>query len=317
MSILRNIVRRTDFGITAAAVALFILFSFTSDSFATRYNLFNISRNIALYIFIAIPQAVVIASGGMNLSIGAIGGLCVVIAGYLLDAHGQSPLMVVPVVLLLGVFLGSINGLLIAKMKLNSFIVTLSTMFIFTGFVFGISKGFPYTNIPASFTWIGRKGFYGVPYLLILAILVLLALAYILRYTLFGRHLLATGGNAEASRLSGISTDRVITAVHALSGLMASLAGLLTLSRIGSAQPSTGQNWMIVSFAVAILGGTSLTGGVLTPLGLLMGGVVMVLIRNGLVLLEANVYYEQAFLGSIILLAVILDRIGGMIKKGA
>ncbi len=96
---------------------------------------------------------------------------------------------------------------------------------------------------------------------------------------------------------------------------MAGLAGLLSLSRIGSAQPSTGQNWMIVSFAVAILGGTSLTGGVLTPLGLFMGGVIMVLIRNGLVLLEANVYYEQAFLGSIILLAVILDRIGSMMKK--
>lgn len=315
MAILKSIVKRGDFGITLAAILLFVLFSLTSDSFATRYNLFNISRNIALYIFIAIPQAIVIATGGMNLSIGAIGGLCVVIAGYLLDAQGQSPLVVVPVALALGVFLGFINGLLIAKLKLNSFIVTLSTMFLFTGFVFGISKGFPYTHIPDSFTWLGRKGYLGVPYLLILAVITLIALAYILRYTVFGRHLLATGGNAEASRLSGISTDRVVMMVHMSSGFMAALAGLLTLSRIGSAQPSTGQNWMIVSFAVSILGGTALTGGVLTPLGLFMGGVVMVLIKNGLVLLEANVYYEQAFLGSIILLAVVLDRIGTIVKR--
>lgn len=315
MSTLSRIVRRADFGISMAAIALFVLFSLTSDSFATQYNLFNISRNIALYIFIAIPQAIVIASGGMNLSIGAIGGLCVVIAGHLMDAEGLSPLVAAPVALLLGLFLGFLNGILIAKLKLNSFIVTLSTMFLFTGFVFGISKGFPYTHIPATFTWLGRKGICGVPYLLILAVLALLVLAYVLRYTVFGRHLLATGGNAEASRLSGISTDRVTIMVHMASGLMAGVAGLLTLSRIGSAQPSTGQNWMIVSFAVSILGCTALTGGVLIPLGLFMGGVVMVLIKNGLVLLEANVYYEQAFLGSIILLAVILDRVGAMMKK--
>ncbi|MCC8180631.1 MAG: ABC transporter permease, partial [Planctomycetes bacterium] len=274
-------------------------------------------RNIALYIFIAIPQAIVIATGGMNLSIGAIGGLCVVIAGYLLDVHQMNPLLVVPISLALGAFLGLLNGLLIAKLKLNSFIVTLSTMFLFTGFVYGISKGFPFTNIPATFTWLGRKGFNGVPYLLMLAIMFLFILAYILRYTVFGRHLLATGGNAEAARLSGISTDRVVIATNILSGIMAGVAGLLTLSRIGSAQPSTGQNWMIVSFAVSILGCTALTGGVILPLGLFMGGVVMVLIKNGLVLLEANVYYEQAFIGGIILVAVVIDRVGSLMKRSS
>ncbi len=317
MSILRNIARRSDFGITAAAIALFILFSVTSDSFATRYNLFNVSRNIALYIFIAIPQAIVIATGGMNLSVGAIGGMCVIVAGYFLEVHGMQPILVVPIALALGAFLGFFNGIIIAKLKINSFIVTLSTMFLFTGFVFGISRGYPYTKIPASFTWLGRKGVGGVPYLLLLAIVALLALAYLLRYTVFGRHLLATGGNAEAARLSGIATDRVTIMTNVASGLMAGLAGLLTLSRIGSAQPSTGQNWMIISFAVSILGCTALTGGIIMPLGLFMGGVVMVLIKNGLVLLEANVYYEQAFIGGIILVAVILDRVGSLMKRNA
>lgn len=316
MSILQSWMRRADFGITIAAVILFLVFSFWSDSFFTGYNLFNVSRTIALSVFIAIPQAIVIATGGMNLSIGAIGGLAVVVAGHMFDKAGYPAVVVVPTALVLGVFLGLVNGVIIAKLKLNAFIVTLSTMFLFTGFVYGISKGYPYTGIPASFTWLGRKGVpipgldYSAPYLLIVAIAVLLVIAYVLRYTVTGRQLLATGGNAEAARLSGIATDRIIILVHAASGFMAALAGVLSLSRIGSAQPNTGQNWMITSFAVAILGGTALTGGALTPLGLFMGAVVMVLIKNGLVLLEANVYYEQAFLGGIILVAVILDRFG-------
>jgi len=137
----------------------------------------------------------------------------------------------------------------------------------------------------------------------------LLAIHYMFRHTVFGRRLLATGGNLEAARLSGIDTDCMILKSHLLSGALAALAAVLWVSRMGSAQPATGKDWLITSFAVAIVGGTGLAGGSISALGLLMGAIIIVLIKNGLVMLEANVYYEQAFLGSIILLAVVVSRV--------
>ncbi len=149
----------------------------------------------------------------------------------------------------------------------------------------GISKGYSYTNIPKTFTVIGRKGLFGMPYLLWIAVGTLLVIFYIFRFTVFGRRLLATGGNLDAARLSGINTNRIIFAANILSGFFSSIAAILWVSRMGSAQPSTGQDWLIISFAVAIIGGTALKGGSITALGLLMGGIIMVLIKNGLVIL--------------------------------
>ena len=140
-------------------------------------------------------------------------------------------------------------------------------------------------------------------------VVVLLVIHYLFRHTVMGRRLLATGGSPEAARLSGIDTDRMVLLSHLLSGGLAALAAVLWVSRMGSAQPATGKDWLITSFAVAIVGGTGLAGGSISALGLLMGAVIIVLIKNGLVMLEANVYYEQAFLGSIILLAVVVSRI--------
>ena len=120
---------------------------------------------------------------------------------------------------------------------------------------------------------------------------------------------MATGGNQEAARLAGINTDRMILLSHVISGGVGALAAVLWVSRMGSAQPATGKDWLITSFAVAIVGGTGLSGGRISALGLLLGAVIIVLIKNGLVMLEANVYCEQAFLGSIILLAVVVSRV--------
>ena len=307
--ILKNLLRRNETGITIAAVILFIIFSVASPSFLTAYNIFNVSRNISLYVFIAIAQAFAIVGGGMNLSVGAIGGLGVVATGYFIDVLGAPPWIAVVVALFVGFAAGTFNGVIITKVGLNSFVVTLATLFIFTGLVYGFTKGYPYINIPKSFTIIGRKGVFGLPYLFWLMVCALGFLYYMFKFMRFGRRLIATGGSIEATRLSGINTDRVIIISNILSGLFAALAGVLWVSRMGSAQPSTGQNWLIISFAVAIIGGTALSGGAISALGIFMGGVIIVMIRNGLILLDVNVYFEQTFLGIIILLAVAVDRI--------
>jgi ribose transport system permease protein len=305
----KELLKRKETGIVVAALLLFIIFSVTSESFLTAYNIFNISRTLSLYVFIALAQAMTIVVGGLNLSVGAIGGLATITTGYFLDVIGVSGWIAVPMAILVGLIAGAINGFFITKVGINSFVVTLSTLFVYEGLVSGISKGYSYTKIPKTFTIVGRKGIFGMPYLFWVALAALFVVFYLFRFTVFGRRLLATGGNLDAARLSGINTDRIILSANILSGFFSSIAAILWVSRMGSAQPSTGQDWLIISFAVAIIGGTALKGGSITALGILMGGVIMVLIKNGLVILGANIYFERTFYGLIILLAVIVDRV--------
>jgi len=304
-----NLLKRTDTSVVLATLVLFIVFSFSNSSFLTPFNLFNVSRSASLYAFVALGQAIVIVIGDMNLSLGAIGGLAVVIAGWAMDTMGLDPTIAVILALLAGVLCGLFNGIIIVKSKLNSFVVTLATSFIFTGLVEGISQGFPYTKIPKDFTMMGRADIFNIPYLFIATVVVLIFMAYLFRYTVIGRRILATGGNLEAARLSGIRTDNISLLSHVLSGLFASIAGLLWVSRMGSAQPSTGTDWLIISFAVAIIGGTALKGGEFTSLGFLASAIMLTLIKNGLIMFNVNVYFEQSFLGIIILLAVSVESI--------
>jgi ribose transport system permease protein len=306
-SVASALLRRSDFSVVLATLVLFVVFAIGSESFLTQYNLFNMGRTAALYVFVAVGQAIVIVIGGMNLSLGAIGGLSVVVAGMAMQDAGLDPVVALPLALLVGVIAGLFNGLIITRLKLNSFVATLATSFIFVGLVNGISQGNPYTNIPKDITTIGRGDLFGIPILFAMMLVLLAVLAYFFRFAVTGRRILATGGNGEAARLSGIRTDRVTVLANVLSGVFAALAGFLWITRVGSAQPSIGSDWLIISFAVAIIGGTSLAGGEISPLGLGAAAIMLTLIKNGLIMFNVNVYYEQTFLGIVILLAVSLE----------
>lgn len=308
-SLWKKLTGRKESATIAAVILLFVVFSVSTDAFLTSYNIFNISRNLAFNVFIALGQATALVVGGMNLSIGAIGGLSTITVGHMMMNLGAPGWLAVLAALVVGLLCGLVNGLLITRLKLNSFIVTLSTSFIFTGLVYGISKGYPYTDIAKSFTYVGRKAFLFFPVVFWLMIIALIVVWYFYSNTVTGRRILATGSNEDAARLSGIKTDRIIIISNLLSAFFAALTGVLYVSRMGSAQPATGQNWMIISFAVAIIGGTALQGGYISSIGIFAGGLIMVFIKNGLIMLEANVYFEQAFLGIIILLAVSLENI--------
>jgi ribose transport system permease protein len=308
-NLFRRALGRSDTSTIAAALILFLIFTFSTNSFLTGFNMFNVSRTVALYVFVALGQAMAIIVGGMNLSLGAIGGLATIAGGFCMHVLKWPPWAGILVALAFGVAMGAFNGFIITRLQLNSFVVTLATLFMFTGITFGITKGFPYTDIPASFVVIGKHGFLEIPYLFWIMAAALLIIYFIFKYTLIGRKLLATGGNIQAARLSGINTDGIILLANVLSGFFAALAGLLWLSRMGSAAPATGQDWLVVSFAVAVIGGTALKGGVISAWGLFFSAVIMALIKNGLIMLNVNIYFEQTFLGSIILLAVAVDRV--------
>ena len=300
---------RSEVTVIIAVLILGLIFTVFSDNFLTLYNIFNLSRTAAIYIFIAIGQAMVVIVGGMNLSLGYIGGMTVVAAGYSMQELGLSPPLAILIGLLVGLLAGLLNGVIITILKLNSFVVTLATSFIFTGLINGVSQGYPYNEIPVSFTIVGRDGLLGIPYLLWLAIIALLLLGYFFKFTVTGRRVLATGGNAQAAKMSGVNTAKMVILANLLSGLSAAIAGLLWISRTGSAQPSTGVDWMVISFAVAVIGGTALKGGVFNPIGVFFAGFLIVMVKNGLVMLNANIYYEQTYLGIILLLAVSLDSL--------
>lgn len=308
-SYLKDILASGNFGLFAAGLVLFAVISIFSDSFLTSFNMYTIGRTLSLYAFIGLSQAIVLVVGDMNLSVGAIGGLATITAGYLIDIRHYPGWLAVIAALAVGILCGAIIGVITTKLGINAFIVTLATSFIFTGINFGFTQGFSFVNIPSSFTLLGQGRVIGIPFLFIFLLLCLIIIFLFFRFTVVGRRILAVGENPEAAKFSGINTDKIKMLSHILSGFIAALAAILYISRMGTASPVAGQDWLIVSFAVAIIGGTALSGGAITAFGLLLGAIIMVMIKNGLILLQVNVYWEQAFLGLLILLAVSIDRI--------
>ena len=312
---IRRMLARTEFSVLLAVLILGCIFSVFSGNFLSAYNIYTLSRTAALYVFIALSQSMVMIVGGMNLSLGYIGGMTVVAIGHTLQNMGLPIPLALLVGLLLGLVAGGINGLVITRLKINSFVATLATSFIYKGLITGISEGFPYTEIPKSFTSLGRGKFLGLPYMLYIAVLALILIWYFFRFTVTGRRVLATGGNLQAARMAAVDTDSTIIVANVLSGLFAAVAGICSVSMNGAAQPTTGTDWMIYSFAVSVIGCTALSGGVIRPLGILISAYLIVMIKNGLVMLDANIYYEQTYLGLILLLAVSLDSLSGMFRE--
>jgi ribose transport system permease protein len=303
-----GLLRGRSAGLLISVAILFTVLVCASPTFLTGYTMSVIARQIAFFALIALSQAICLVVGGMNLSVGAIGGFCTVMLGLCMQRAGLSGWLAVPAALLVGALAGCLNGLLITRVKIDSFVVTLSMMFVYMGLRSGISGGSPYP-LPKAFTSIGQQELAGIPYVFLLMLIVLIFAAYVFRSTVFGRYLLATGGNLEASRLSGINTDAMIVWANSISGLLAALAAILWSSKNGSAAPETGDNWLIISFAVAIIGGTGLSGGIISMLGLFMGATIFMLIKYGLVELRTNDYYANSFLGALILLAIVVDRL--------
>jgi ribose transport system permease protein len=304
----RPIMTGRALGLLIATAALAIGTASVSHTFLSSYTMFVLSRQMAFSILISLAQAVCLVVGGMNMSVGAIGSMATVIMGICFQNLGLNTWLTVPIVLVFGLVAGLINGLIITKLKINSFIVTLSTMFIYMGLRSGISGGSPYST-PDDFAFIGQESFFGVSWVFVLVVLILLGAAYVFSATVFGRQLLATGGNENAARLCGIATDRMVLWAHVISGVLAGLAAVLWGSMVGSAAPETGDTWLIGSFAVAIIGGTGLNGGIISILGIFLGGAIFILIQNGLIDVKANPYFANSFLGGLILLAIILDRL--------
>lgn len=297
-------------GLIMFAGALTIAMSLVSPSFLTQETFFSQSRYVAFYLMVAMAQAVCLVVGDLNLTVGAVGSIATVALGLLIapDHAGMSAWMAVPLVFLIGPLTGLLHGTLITRLKIDGFIVTLSMMFVYMGLRSGVSGGASYT-VPNSFWWLGQGGIGNwLPYIVLIVAAILWLVSYMFRNTVLGRRLLATGSNADAARLSGINTKRMVVCAHVFSGCFSVLAAIMWASWSGNAAPQTGDDWLIISFAVAIIGGTGLKGSLISPLGILMGAIIFKLIQHCLVILKINDNYSNTLLGALILFAIIVDR---------
>lgn len=291
-----------------AIALLFLVFSIFTSSFLSQYNLFNLSRTSSIYAFIAAAQLMVAVIGGMNLAVGAVGSLCTVLMGEMMQNLGWATFPTVIATILVGGLCGLINGFLINKLKLQPFVITLAMSFVYNGISVGISHGMPY-ELNDGFSNLGRMQVGPTSMLFILMVVLVLILLVFFRYMRVGRDVLAVGGNATAAALSGIRVERVNILCNTASCMFAAIAALLWASRSGSATSTTGSDWMLYSFAICAIGGIRLNGGNFTAVGFFCGAWILTMIRNGLTMMNVDIYYEQAFLGAIILLAVSLESL--------
>jgi ribose/xylose/arabinose/galactoside ABC-type transport system permease subunit len=302
----------SQFLIVVAVVTECIIFSILSPSFLTIDNFVNVALQIAIYGILAVGMTLVIITGGIDLSVGSLVALSAVAAAAVMEKFSGQPrlsiLLAVALGIGLGLVAGSFSGLMITRLRVPPFIVTLALMTIGRGLAFILTGGFSIGNLPLGFGFLGRGHLGPVPIPVITMALVFAAGYLVLSKSQYGRYLYAIGGNEEASRLSGINTKRVIQRVYLINGGLAGLAGITLASRLGAGVPNSGLQYELDVIAAVVVGGTSLMGGTGSVMGTFWGTVFIGILNNGLNLANVDPYTQKVALGVVILLAVLLDR---------
>lgn len=302
-------------GLLAILVVIVVLMSLASDSFLSDFNVFVVLRAVSTAVLIGAAQMSVLAIGQMNLSVGAIGGLAAITAGGIMDSYGLPAWFAVVGGLACGAACGATNGIIVARTGLNAFIVTIATSSVFLGLTLGLTSAQPYYDLDPGFTSFGQARAAFFPLMGFISLATLGALAVFYYRTLVGRQLLAIGGNIAAARTAGIPVGRRIVWAHVISGLLAGGAGVLWAAQLSAAQPMIGQSWLLLSFAVPIIGGVSLTGGSVRIIGLLIAALIIAIIDNSLVHLGIDPIYVELLLGLFILGAVYASHVASRSGK--
>ncbi|MBD2246982.1 ribose ABC transporter permease [Nostoc sp. FACHB-888] len=295
-------------GILPILVIICILFAFLSPNFLTGNNIVNILRQASINIVLATGMTFVILTGGIDLSVGSILAVSAVVA-LLVSLLPALSWAAVPAALLAGLFLGLLNGALITFLDVPPFIVTLGSLTALRGVAFLIAQGTTLINRDINFAWVGNTYLGPFPWLVIIALLSVIASWFVLRQTVLGVQIYAVGGNERAARLTGIKVNRVLLFVYGISGLLAGLAGIMSASRLYSASGVLGQGYELDAIAAVILGGTSFTGGIGTIGGTLLGALIIAILNNGLTLLNLSYFWQLVVKGLVIILAVMIDRL--------
>jgi len=293
------------------------------NTFVRQQNVLNVANQVSMNAVIACGMTMVIIGGGIDLSVGSVVALSGVIGALAAKRLGGAPpgLMIAAamgVAMAVGAGCGAFSGLMSTKCRVPPFIATLAMMAAASGFAFIITGGIAVFDLPEGFSALGRGHIgpraFPIPIPAVIMLCVVGASALLLRFTTFGRHVYAVGGNEAAAQLSGVSVGRVRLATHVITGLFAGLAGIILASRLNSGDPKSGFGWELNVIAAVVVGGTSLMGGKGAVLGTFIGALVIGVLNNGLNLIQArwpiSPYWQKVALGAVILVAVLIDQMG-------
>jgi rhamnose transport system permease protein len=310
-NILLTLVRFREAGISVFIVILVTLVSLRAPSFLTSKNFEDIFLNISILTIVALAQTMVILTKGIDLSVSSVIGLVAMMVAFVVKQNPDAPVLVAIILgMILGAALGSFNGLIISFGKVPPIIATLGTLSIYRGLVFYYSQGTWINSfeLPKAFKMLSKGTEFGIPNIVIIALIVAMTVYYFLNYTRTGRDIFAVGSNVEAAQFSGIRNQRIIFLVYLLSGLLAGLAAVLWVSRFESAQTNTALGFELQTVAASVVGGVSISGGVGTVPGVLLGALLLGIIQNSLTLIRISPFWQLAAQGLLILIAVISDK---------
>ena len=293
-----------------ALIILMAVITIINSNFLTANNLLNLLLQVTSNALIAFGMTFVILTGGIDLSVGSILALSSALTAGLLGS-GMPVTLAILISLIMGCILGMMNGLLISYGKLAPFIVTLATMTIFRGATLVYTNGNPITKGLSDtflFQFLGQGYIVGIPFPVIIMFIVFIVLYVLLHKTSFGKSVYAIGGNEKAAYISGVKLNKVKIIIYSISGMMASISGLIITSRLSSAQPTAGASYEMDAIAAVVLGGTSLSGGKGRILGTLIGALIIGVLNNGLNIIGVSAFWQQVVKGVVILIAVLIDR---------
>jgi len=311
------------FAALAGLLVLVLVFSLTSDAFFSVGNAMTVSLQVTTIVYLGIGATLVILTGGIDLSVGSVLALSGVVAGMLVKSGMPvAPAMAIGVVV--GALCGAINGLCVTRLRLPPFIATLGMMLVARGVALQLTDARAISGLGEAFGVLGNGAlwriekideqgfpdvvFPGIPYPVLLMIVLAIAAGILLRRTTLGRHLHAVGSNSEAARLSGVNVGRVAMFAYVASGALAGLTGCVLMSRLVTAQPNEGVMYELDAIAAAVIGGTSLLGGIGTISGTLIGAFVIGILRNGLNMNGVSSFTQQIIIGGVILVTVWIDQ---------
>lgn len=309
--LLWTLIRFREAGITVFILILTVLVTLRAPSFLSVDNFQDILLNISILSIVALAQTMVIITHGIDLSVSSMIGLVGMMVAFVMKQYPETPvLLAVLMGMTLGSVLGMFNGLIITLGRVPPIIATLGTLSIYRGLVFFYSQGTWINSfeLPESFKMLSKGTPLGLPNMVIIAIIVSISVYYFLNFTRTGRDIYAVGSNPDAAQFAGIRKQRIIFLVYLLSGLFSGLAAVLWVSRFESAQTNTALGFELQTVAASVVGGVSISGGVGTVPGVLLGALLLGMIQNALTLIHISPFWQLAAQGLLILLAVISDK---------
>ena len=290
---------------TAFIALLVALLALASPHFLTSDNMVIVLRQAALQFLLCAGLTLVVLTGGIDLSVGAVLGLSACV-GAALIAKGFL-IAGIAAALAVGLACGLVNGLMVAYIGIPAFIATYGMLWVAHGLGYVFMKGEVIHGFDATFRWLGAGFWAGIPVPVLIAAFLLVVLHVVLHLTKFGRALYAIGGNPVAARLVGLPTKRYLVTVYGLSGLLAGFAGLVVIARVNAADSGTGEELLLAIIAAVVLGGTSLFGGVGGIMGTALGALILALVVNGMNMLSIPTFWQAFAMGAIVILAVLAD----------